>query len=58
MYKRQTKYFSKKECDFNIDVDTLIETINKDNYELIVICNPNNPTGFTRSEERRVGKEC
>ena len=42
-----TKYFSKKECDFNIDVDTLIETINKDNYELIVICNPNNPTGFT-----------
>ena len=42
-----TKYFSKKECDFNIDVDTLIETINKDNYELIVICNPSNPTGFT-----------
>ena len=42
-----TKYFSKKECDFNIDVDTLIETINKDNYELIIICNPNNPTGFT-----------
>ena len=32
-----TKYFSKKECDFNIDVDTLIETINKDNYEVEII---------------------
>ena len=42
-----TKYFSKKEFDFIINVDKLIETINKDNYELIVICNPNNPTGFT-----------
>ena len=42
-----TKYFSKKESDFNINVDKLIETINKDNFELIVICNPNNPTGFT-----------
>ncbi len=42
-----TKYFSKKEYDFNINVDKLIETINKDNYDLIVICNPNNPTGFT-----------
>jgi len=42
-----TKYFSKKESDFIINVDKLIETINKDNYELIVICNPNNPTGFT-----------
>lgn len=42
-----TKYFSKKEYDFSINIDNLIETINKDNYELIVICNPNNPTGFT-----------
>ena len=42
-----TKYFSKKEYDFTINIDKLIETINKDNYELIVICNPNNPTGFT-----------
>lgn len=41
------KFFSTKEHDFTINIDTLIETINKDNYELIVICNPNNPTGFT-----------
>ena len=50
------KYFSKKESDFIINVDKLIETINKDNYELIVICNPNNPTGFTfrKSEIERI----
>ena len=41
------KYFSEKENGFKIDIDKLIENINKDNYELIVICNPNNPTGFT-----------
>lgn len=46
-----TKYFSKKEDDFTINIDTLIETINKDNYELIVICNPNNPTGFTFTKD-------
>ena len=42
-----TKFFSKKEYDFKINIDNLIESINKDNYELIIICNPNNPTGFT-----------
>lgn len=45
-----TKYFSKKENDFVINVDELIQTINENNYELIVICNPNNPTGFTFSK--------
>ena len=43
-YSEYEKELSKIGC---IDVDKLIETINKDNYELIVICNPNNPTGFT-----------
>lgn len=42
-----TKYFSKKEYNFTINIDNLIEIINKNNYELIIICNPNNPTGFT-----------
>lgn len=45
-----TKYFSKKEYNFTINIDNLIEIINKDNYELIIICNPNNPTGFTFSK--------
>ena len=44
-----TKYFSKKEYNFTINIDNLIEIINKNNYELI-ICNPNNPTGFTFSK--------
>lgn len=45
-----TKYFSKKEYNFTINIYNLIEIINKDNYELIIICNPNNPTGFTFSK--------
>lgn len=45
-----TKYFSKKEYNFTINIDNLIEIINKNNYELIIICNPNNPTGFTFSK--------
>lgn len=45
-----TKYFSKKEYNFTINIDNFIEIINKDNYELIIICNPNNPTGFTFSK--------
>ncbi|WP_290459339.1 pyridoxal phosphate-dependent aminotransferase [Romboutsia ilealis] len=44
------KYFSKKEYNFTINIENLIEIINKDNYELIIICNPNNPTGVTFSK--------
>lgn len=45
-----TKYFSKYEDDFKISTDNLIKAINEDNYDLIIICNPNNPTGFTFSK--------
>ena len=45
-----SKYFSLKENSFIIDVDKLINNINSNNYELIIICNPNNPTGFTFSK--------
>jgi threonine-phosphate decarboxylase len=41
------KYYSTKENNFKIDVDDLIETIKSKNFDLIIICNPNNPTGFT-----------
>lgn len=41
------RLISKKENDFKIDIDYLIKDINKNNYELVIICNPNNPTGFT-----------
>jgi threonine-phosphate decarboxylase len=46
-----SKYFHKKENDFKVDVDHLIENIKINNYELIIICNPNNPTGFAFSKE-------
>lgn len=41
------KYYSKPENNFKIDVANLINTVNKNNYQLIIICNPSNPTGFT-----------
>ncbi|MEF9991032.1 MAG: histidinol-phosphate transaminase [Romboutsia sp.] len=45
-----TKYFAKYENNFKISIDELIHNINKDNYDLVIICNPNNPTGFTFSK--------
>ncbi|MDR0880033.1 MAG: aminotransferase class I/II-fold pyridoxal phosphate-dependent enzyme [Clostridioides sp.] len=41
------KYFSSSLNDFKIDIDDLIEKINEMRYDIIAICNPNNPTGFT-----------
>lgn len=40
------KYYSKPENNFKIEVRKLIETINSNKYDLVIICNPNNPTGF------------
>ncbi len=45
------KFFAKEDKDFSIDVNSLIEKINSTNYDLIIICNPNNPTGFAFSKE-------
>ena len=45
------KYFSKKENNFSINIEDLINNINENNYDLIVICNPNNPTGFTFTKD-------
>lgn len=46
-----TKYFALSEDNFKINVKELIKSINENNYDLIVICNPNNPTGFTFSAD-------
>ena len=46
-----TKYFSKSEDNFKISVKDLSENISKNKYDLIIICNPNNPTGFTFSSK-------
>lgn len=40
------KLFATKENDFVINVDELINSINQSAYDLVIICNPNNPTGF------------
>lgn len=40
------KYFSKEENNFVIDAEELVNSINEGNYDLTIICNPNNPTGF------------
>ncbi len=46
-----TKFFSKEEDNFKIDVNKLIESINSSKFDLVIICNPNNPTGFAFSKD-------
>ena len=43
------KYFSRDYNDFKIDPVDLVDFINEHESDLIIICNPNNPTGFTFS---------
>ena len=45
------KYFSKDSKDFKIDPVDLVDFINENKSDLIIICNPNNPTGFTFSKD-------
>lgn len=40
------KFFHDKSKNFTVDINDLIDILNKDKYDLLVICNPNNPTGF------------
>ena len=44
------KYFSREYNDFKIDPVELVDFINEHKSDLIIICNPNNPTGFTFSK--------
>lgn len=37
----------KKEINFQIDIDELLAKIKDADYDLIIICNPNNPTGIS-----------
>lgn len=50
------KFFSKKENKFKVDVDEFIDYININKCDLVVICNPNNPTGFafTKNEIKKI----
>ena len=44
----------KKENDFSIDTDILIDEINQNNIELLIMCSPNNPTGSVISNEQMI----
>lgn len=44
------KYFSREHNDFKIDPVEFIDFINEHECDLIIICNPNNPTGFSFSK--------
>lgn len=46
-----TKFFSKEEDNFKIDVNKLINSIKSSKFDLVIICNPNNPTGFAFSKD-------
>lgn len=46
------KYFSKEEFNFIVDEKELVDSINEGNYDLAIICNPNNPTGFAFSRKQ------
>ena len=45
------KFFSKEDDDFKIDINHLIYEIKNNNFDLVIICNPNNPTGFAFNKE-------
>lgn len=40
----QEYYHLKEEQDFRLDADDLCTVLDKGNYDLLIICNPNNPT--------------
>lgn len=46
-----TKFFYEKENNFQIDIDSLISFISSNCFDMIIICNPNNPTGTLISVE-------
>lgn len=49
----------KEEDEFQLDVDKLCDTL-EDAYELLIICNPNNPTGKAVKQEelRKIFQHC
>ena len=64
MYSIYAQVFSAKyigakaEEDFKLDVDSIIKDIKENNPKLVILCNPNNPTGsvLTKEEVRKIVK--
>lgn len=46
------KYFADKNNDFEIDHVDLVQTVKGGHYDLLIICNPNNPTGFAFNKDQ------
>lgn len=44
----------KSNKDFSVDTDLLIEKANQENPKVVIICNPNNPTGYYLSKDKIV----
>lgn len=42
-------YFTTEENGFQLDITNFIDTIEKGGYDLVILCNPNNPTSTTLS---------
>ena len=42
---------AKAENDFKLNVDSIIEDIQKNSPKLIILCKPNNPTGSVLTKE-------
>ncbi|MDO5010866.1 MAG: histidinol-phosphate transaminase [Intestinibacter bartlettii] len=64
MYSIYAQVFSAKyigakaEDDFKLNVDSIIKDIKENNPKLVILCNPNNPTGsvLTKEEVRKIVK--
>lgn len=64
MYSIYAKVFDAKyigasaQDDFKLDVDSIINDIKQNNPKLVIVCNPNNPTGtlLKREEVRKIIK--
>lgn len=44
-------YNLKEELDFHLDIPDFCRTIRENDYDLVIICNPNNPTSSALSKE-------
>lgn len=47
----QEYYHLREEMDFQLDMDDLCPTLDKGNYDFLILCNPNNPTSSAILQE-------
>ena len=47
----QEYYHLREEMDFQLDMDDLCRTLDKGNYDFLILCNPNNPTSSAILQE-------